>query len=96
MVGMSGLTLSKITSSLLLHGMTDQRVNVGLNLKFEAKGQKVLGYSRKGENGQWEYSGKAIELIREYKQKFPEIISTLDTNRGGALALLPSFLVRLR
>ncbi|BGP06510.1 exonuclease II Exo2 [Rhodotorula toruloides] len=81
MVGMSGLTLSKITSSLLLYNSGDQRVNVGLNLKFEAKQQKVLGYSRKTESG-WEYSTRAIELIREYKASFPEIIATLDTNRG--------------
>lgn len=81
-LGMSGLTLSKITSSLLLFTPTgDTRVNVGLNLKFEAKQQKVLGYSRKTESG-WEFSEKAIELIREYKDKFPEIIRMLDTNKS--------------
>ena len=63
---MTGLTLSKITSSLMIHGSTDQKVNAGLNLKFEAKGQKVLGYTRKSEGG-WEYSEKAIALISEYK-----------------------------
>jgi len=63
---MSGLTLSKITSSLMIQGTTDQKVNAGLNLKFEAKGQKVLGYTRKSEGG-WEYSEKAISLIAEYK-----------------------------
>jgi 5'-3' exoribonuclease 1 len=84
-LGMSGLTLSKITSSLLLFTPTgDTRVNVGLNLKFEAKQQKVLGYSRKTESG-WEFSEKAIELIREYKDKFPEIIRMLDTNKSGKL-----------
>ncbi|GAA5930973.1 hypothetical protein JCM1841_003667 [Sporobolomyces salmonicolor] len=81
MVRMSGLTLSKITSSLLLLNGGDQRVNVGLNLKFEAKGQKVLGYSRKGDSG-WEFSQRAIQLITEYRDKFPEIVQTLDTNRG--------------
>lgn len=90
MVGMSGLALSKITSSLLLYGASgDQRVNVGLNLKFEAKGQKVLGFSRKGDNGMWEFSGKAVELIRDYKAAFPEIAHTLDTRRGGASPLFP-------
>ncbi|TNY22353.1 XRN 5'-3' exonuclease N-terminus-domain-containing protein [Rhodotorula diobovata] len=86
MVGMSGLALSKITSSLLLYGASgDQRVNVGLNLKFEAKGQKVLGFSRKGDNGMWEFSGKAVELIRDYKAAFPEIAHTLDTRRGDLM-----------
>jgi hypothetical protein len=64
-VRMGALTLSKITSSLLVqHG--GQKVNIGLNLKFEAKGQKVLGYTRKGDGG-WEYSTKALALISEYK-----------------------------
>ncbi|GAA5932467.1 chromatin-binding exonuclease XRN1 [Sporobolomyces koalae] len=74
-VNMSGLALSKICSSLLVvHN--DQRVNIGLNLKFEAKGQKVLGYSRKGDSG-WEYSQKAVELIQEYRNKFPEVATAL-------------------
>ncbi|GAA5858509.1 hypothetical protein JCM8547_007340 [Rhodosporidiobolus lusitaniae] len=76
----SGLALSKLTASVfLLHN--DQRINVGLNLKFEAKQQKVLGYSRKTEQG-WDFSSKAIELIKEYKQLFPEIVDTLNANRG--------------
>lgn len=80
---MSGLTLSKITSSLLLVAPTgESRINVGLNLKFEAKQQKVLGYSRKTESG-WEFSEKAVELIREYKERFPEVIRMLDTNKSG-------------
>ncbi|GAA5821456.1 hypothetical protein JCM11251_004633 [Rhodosporidiobolus azoricus] len=79
---LSGLALSKLTAMLMLyHG--DTRVNVGLNLKFEARGQKVLGYSRKTENG-WEFSSRAVELVREYKQLFPEIIDTLNQNRGDA------------
>ncbi|GAA5835075.1 hypothetical protein JCM9279_007191 [Rhodotorula babjevae] len=86
MVSMSGLALSKITSSLLLYTASgDQRVNVGLNLKFEAKGQKVLGFSRKSDTGSWEFSGKAVELIREYKTAFPEITGTLDTRRGDLM-----------
>lgn len=42
------------------------KVNVGLSLKFEAKSLKVIEYSRK-DGTYWEYSEKAIELIREYK-----------------------------
>lgn len=78
---MSGLTLSKITSSMMITN-GDQKVNVGLNLKFEAKSQKVLGYSRKGDSG-WEFSNKAVELIMEYRTQFPEIVDALDGRRGG-------------
>lgn len=42
------------------------KVNIGLNLKFEAKGLKVLGYSRKNATG-WEFSQRAIDLIMDYK-----------------------------
>jgi hypothetical protein len=44
-----------------------QRINLGLNLKFDAKKQKVLGYTRKSNDSSWEYSDKAIELLSEYK-----------------------------
>ncbi|UZJ52559.1 hypothetical protein CBS101457_001879 [Exobasidium rhododendri] len=74
-LGVSGLALSKITSSMMID-MDGPRTNIGLNLKFEAKGQKVLGYSEKGAYG-WEFSVKAIDLLQEYKTKFPEVFQTL-------------------
>ncbi|KAE8221479.1 hypothetical protein CF319_g5174 [Tilletia indica] len=70
-VGISALGLSKITSSLKM-SMGSSSANVGLNLKFESKGEKVLGYSRRSATG-WEFSDKAIALIQEYVQTFPEI-----------------------
>lgn len=78
---MSALTLSKITSSLMIDIGNNARLNAGLNLKFEARGQKVLGYAQKNERG-WEYSEKAIDLIQEYKDKFPEIIAALDNKKS--------------
>jgi hypothetical protein len=79
---MSALTLSKITSSLMIFGPDDSKVNAGLNLKFEAKGQKVLGYTRKGDHG-WEYSEKAVNLISAYKAAFPSVVAILDQKRGS-------------
>ncbi|KAL1959442.1 hypothetical protein VTO42DRAFT_2245 [Malbranchea cinnamomea] len=77
------LTLAKITSSfsVLLDG---QRVNLGLNLKFEAKKLKVLGYSRRGNSG-WEFSEKAIALVHEYMLKFPEFIAGVQKKPQGDL-----------
>ncbi|GAA5869902.1 hypothetical protein JCM16303_001836 [Sporobolomyces ruberrimus] len=89
-VNMSGLALSKICSSMLVL-FNDQRVNIGLNLKFEAKGLKVLGYSRKGDGG-WEYSQKAVELIQEYRDKFPEVAQALS--RKGDLTHAEDFFKR--
>jgi 5'-3' exoribonuclease 1 len=75
----SSLALSRITSSLQVDiGNSGQRVNLGLNLKFDAKGKKVLGYSRKTDKG-WEYSDKALALINEYRSAFPVIFSRLGS-----------------
>ncbi|KAF8808626.1 hypothetical protein BYT27DRAFT_7286147 [Phlegmacium glaucopus] len=56
MVGISGRALGKITSNFTAITSDHQKNNLGLSLKYEAKGLKVIDYSRK----------KAIELPREY------------------------------
>lgn len=81
MLGLNALVLSKITSSFQV-AMDDNRVNLGLNLKFEAKKLKVLGYSRKNDRG-WEYSEKAIQLIQKYMVRFPEFIAGIQRNSQG-------------
>jgi 5'-3' exoribonuclease 1 len=80
-LNMPPLALSKITSTFRVNssGLT---LNLGLNLKFEAKKQKVLGYSRKPQNG-WEYSQKAVELLAQYMVKFPEFIAGIINNPSG-------------
>lgn len=71
MVGVSGLALSKITSSLhVISKSADQRMNIGLNLKFESKKLKVSGYTRKSATG-WEFSAAALALIQEYRVSLP-------------------------
>jgi 5'-3' exoribonuclease 1 len=75
------LALSKITASLSVNSQ-GLRLNLGLNLKFESKKEKVLGYSRKTESG-WEYSQKAIDLISEYMIKFPEFIAGICQKPSG-------------
>jgi 5'-3' exoribonuclease 1 len=77
------LTLSKITSSYFIRTVGDLRVNLGLNLKFEAKKQKVLGYSRKSQSG-WEFSAAAIHLIVEYMKHFPDFFAGVKRNPSGA------------
>lgn len=78
-LGIGGLTLSKITSSIMImeNPGSDNKTNIGLSMKFEAKGQKVLGYSQKTESG-WEYSCDAVKLIEEYLHRFPEITESLE------------------
>ena len=77
-LGLNALVLSKITSSFQVV-LDDNRVNLGLNLKFEAKQLKVLGYSRKDNRG-WEYSEKGIKLIQQYMLRFPDFIAGIQRN----------------
>ena len=81
-LGLNPLVLSKIASSFQVV-VNKERVNLGLNLKFEAKKLKVLGYSRRGPTG-WEFSEKAIQLVRSYMIKFPEFIAGIQRNSQGS------------
>lgn len=78
---LSPLTLAKITSSFSVM-MEGKRVNLGLNLKFEAKKLKVLGYSRRAQNG-WEFSEKAVGLLHDYMIKFPDFIAGIQRKPQG-------------
>lgn len=71
----SSIVLSRITSSMLVH-VGKKKMNLGLNLKFEAKSRKVLGYTRRTSLG-WEYSEKAIALIAAFAKAFPELIKNV-------------------
>jgi 5'-3' exoribonuclease 1 len=82
MLGLHPLVLSKITSSFSVSALGLPRLNLGLNLKFESKKLKVLGYSRRSDNG-WEFSNKAIELLSTYMTKFPEFIAGIQRKPQG-------------
>lgn len=81
MLSLSPLVLSKITSAFQVI-LEEGRINLGLNLKFEAKKLKVLGYSRRKDSG-WEFSQKAIELIKQYMLSFPDFIAGIQRNPQG-------------
>lgn len=83
MLNLNPLALSKITSSFTVL-MDDQRLNLGLNLKFEAKKLKVLGYSRRSASG-WEFSQKAIDLVQQYMIKFPHFVAGIQRKPQGDL-----------
>ncbi|KAG8853916.1 hypothetical protein FRB96_007925 [Tulasnella sp. 330] len=85
MLRVNSLVVARITSSLLVILGNGDKTNLGLNLKFDGKGLKVLGYSRK--NGpSWEFSEQAVHLILEYKTKFPEIFAKLGNKNDDLTA----------
>lgn len=82
MLGLHPLVLSKITSSFTISALGLDRLNLGLNLKFEAKKLKVLGYTQRSEKG-WELSNKAIELLSTYMTKFPDFFAGIQRKPQG-------------
>jgi 5'-3' exoribonuclease 1 len=83
MLDLHPLSLSKITSSFFVYTLgASIKVNLGLNLKFEGKKQKVLGYSQKSSTG-WEFSPKAIVMIANYMTKFPDFFAGLRNLPSG-------------
>jgi 5'-3' exoribonuclease 1 len=80
MVGLSGRALGKITSSFMVLTSDEQKTNLGLSLKFEAKALKVVDYSRK-DGRAWEYSEKAIQLIKDYKVRTDDSLLAIYTTK---------------
>lgn len=77
MLGIHPLALSKITSKCLVQ-CESKKIDVGLNLKFEARRLKVLHHSRRSQRG-WDFSTQAVELIRDYRNAFPKVLNALST-----------------
>ena len=76
-LGVHPLVLSKITSSYQIATSSGLKLNLGLNLKFEGRKMKVLGYSRKSQTG-WEFSAQAIKLIADYMVAFPDFFAGIQ------------------
>lgn len=78
----NGLFLSKISGSYMLREKNGHRVNIGLDMKFDSRRLKVLGYTRKSVKF-WEYSPLAIQLIKDYEAKFPKFYRALLTSKDN-------------
>ncbi|XP_032684890.1 5'-3' exoribonuclease 1 isoform X3 [Odontomachus brunneus] len=83
-LGISSHLLSRITGTIyVVQALSNEldltKHNIGLNLKFNKKNEEVPGYTKK-ENNQWLYSLKAIELIRNYMTKCPNLFERLTIN----------------
>ncbi|PFH61313.1 hypothetical protein XA68_17668 [Ophiocordyceps unilateralis] len=82
-LGVHPLVLSKITSSFQVMNSAGLKLNLGLNLKFEGKKLKVLGYSRKSRAG-WEFSTSAIKLIADYMVAFPDFFAAIQKEQQNS------------
>ncbi|GAM21948.1 hypothetical protein SAMD00019534_051230 [Acytostelium subglobosum LB1] len=82
-LGLTTVQISLLTGALFVDKPT---ADIGLNMKYTGRQQQLMGYCRgttmNDKNGnsfkRWEYSSKAIELIKSYLEKFPIIHDILD------------------
>ncbi|CAH1644535.1 unnamed protein product [Spodoptera littoralis] len=88
--GVSAQTLSRITGTILVvpgerHDRpTEQlnKLNLGLNLKFNKKNLEVAGYTRRCKvTNTWLYSERCIELVLAYEKKYPEIFDVISSGK---------------
>ncbi|XP_078420319.1 5'-3' exoribonuclease 1 isoform X2 [Cetorhinus maximus] len=84
-LGITGYLVSRLTGSLFIgrgskqNPLGEQKINVGLNLKFNKKNEEVPGYTKKVGN-EWLYSSAVEQILSEYLERFPELISYIAKN----------------
>ena len=73
-LGINSHFVSRLTGTILvLRGSKDNpknnnKVNIGLNLKFTKREEEVPGYAKKVD-GQWCYSDQTVLILQEYFEK---------------------------
>jgi 5'-3' exoribonuclease 1 len=87
-VGISSHLLSRITGSIFIakgpkEADSDRanRINIGLNLKFNKKNEEVSGYTKRDQRG-WTYSTKTVQIIEQYLTLFPELFDYLNSGKN--------------
>ncbi|XP_066597922.1 5'-3' exoribonuclease 1 isoform X2 [Prorops nasuta] len=96
-LGISSHLLSRVTGTIFVvqENPSDKeagteksgsKYNIGLNLKFNKRNEQVLGYTKK-QNGQWFYSTKVVEAIRDYMIECPELFENLAKNTSNDVYL---------
>ncbi|XP_050991483.1 5'-3' exoribonuclease 1 isoform X1 [Labeo rohita] len=84
-LGITSYLVSRFSGSIFIgrgskknpHG--EQKVNVGLNLKFNKKNEEVPGYTKRTEK-EWLYSAAVEELLAEYLERFSELFDFIARN----------------
>ncbi|XP_067134846.1 5'-3' exoribonuclease 1 isoform X2 [Centruroides vittatus] len=83
-LGIGSYLFSRMTGTFFVQtnsreSMNANKVNIGLNLKFNAKNEEIPGFSKKSDDGTWLYSDKALEIMDNYLREFPELFEKLVT-----------------
>lgn len=84
-LGITGYLVSRFSGSIFIgrgskkNPCGEQKMNIGLNLKFNKKNEEVPGYTKKTEK-EWLYSAAVEELLAEYLDRFSEVFNTVSRN----------------
>lgn len=78
--------ISRITGTFLVQtspkgSSSPNRVNIGLNLKFNQKNEEVQGFSKRVDN-QWLYSEESVKILNAYLGKFADFFEKLRNYLG--------------
>ncbi|CAH0556696.1 unnamed protein product [Brassicogethes aeneus] len=80
-LGMPPYLFSKITGCVFITARNNEgglkNVNGGLDLKFNKRNKEIPGYTKKYGNT-WVYTAKAVDLVLEYCERFPELVQFLS------------------
>jgi 5'-3' exoribonuclease 1 len=77
-LSISGHLLSRLTGTIFITRDGGSKVNIGLQLRFNARNEEVPGFSKKI-NDTWYLSRKVGDIMSEYIEKFPKVIENLST-----------------
>ncbi|GIY13515.1 5'-3' exoribonuclease 1 [Caerostris darwini] len=85
-LGMQPHFISRITGTFLVQtspkgSSSPNRVNIGMNLKFNHRNEEVQGFSKRVDN-QWLYSEEAIKILNSYIGKFANFFEKLSEYIG--------------
>ncbi|GLV41654.1 pacman [Carabus blaptoides fortunei] len=58
------------------------KMNIGLNLKLNKKNEEIPGYTKKVE-GQWLYSYKSVQLVKDYMKFCPDLFTYIAAHLGN-------------
>lgn len=91
-LGITPHLLSRITGTVYLtqngleEGKSSNRINIGLNLKYNKTNKEVPGYTRKVDND-WQYSNKVADILANYIEGFPEVFDCIRTSNQNNIYL---------
>ncbi|CAI4232702.1 unnamed protein product [Auanema sp. JU1783] len=90
-LGMNRKVLSRITafiplidgskSNFLVNGSYNKKVNIGLSIRSTKNSQEAFNFTKLVDGRDWLYSSPCVNLLAEYKERFPEVLDFLERQK---------------